>query len=94
MVPSLPFETVARSTVSLVTEGFFENVASGRIQIKKNAEIKNLLVRGGGKFAELNNGQTVPADVVVCGTGWHQSVPFLSQDIMRKVTDAQGNFRL
>ena len=94
LVPSLPFETVARSTVSLVTEGFFENVASGRIKVQKNAEIKNLLVRGGRKFAELSNGQTVPADVVVCGTGWHQRVPFLSQDTMRKVTDEQGNFRL
>lgn len=92
--PQTPFETIARSTVSLVTDGFFENVAAGRIKVMKNAEIRRLLVRADGKFAELNGGETVPADLVVCGTGWNQSVPFLPQDIMARVTDAQGNFRL
>jgi thioredoxin reductase len=92
--PQKPFETIARSTVSLVTDGFFESVADGRIKVMKNDEIRRLLVRPEGKFAELASGETVPADVVVCGTGWLQRVPFLSNDLMKKVTDAQGNFRL
>lgn len=92
--PQTPFETIARSTVSLVTDGFFESVAAGRIKVMKNAEIRHLLARADGKFAELSSGETVPADLVVCGTGWNQSVPFLPQGIMARVTDAQGNFRL
>jgi hypothetical protein len=94
LLPPLPFESIARSTVSLVTDGFFENVAAGRIKVKKNSEICKLLVRPDGKFAELHNGETVHADLVVCGTGWRQQVPFLSADIMKKVTDEKGNFRL
>jgi len=92
--PQTPFETIARSTVSLVTDGFFENVAAGRIKVMKNAQIRRLLARADGKFAELSSNETVPADLVVCGTGWNQSVPFLPQEVMARVTDSQGNFRL
>ena len=92
--PQKPFETIARSTVSLVTEGFYENVAAGRIKVMKNAEIKHLRAGPGGRFAELASGELLPADLVVCGTGWNQTVPFLPPGIMARVTDAQGNFRL
>lgn len=92
--PNKPFETIARSTVSLVTDGFFESVAAGKIKVRKNNEICQLVVRSEGRFALLASGDAVPADVVVCGTGWNQSVPFLAPDIMKKVTDSQGNFRL
>lgn len=92
--PQKPFETIARSTVSLVTDGFYENVAKGKIKVIKEAEIRRLGNGPQGRFAELNTGSVIPADMVVCGTGWHQKVPFLSQDVMSKVTDAQGNFRL
>jgi len=92
--PQKPFETIARSTVSLVTDGFYENVAKGRIQVKKGAEIRRLLVNEQGRFAELSTGETVPGDLVVCGTGWNQSVPFLPKAMVARLTDAQGNFRL
>lgn len=92
--PEKPFETIARSTVSLVTDGFYESVAAGRIQVSKNTEIRQLQTTPQGRFALLSNGQTVPADVVVCGTGWNQSVPFLPASLMSRVTDDQGNFRL
>lgn len=92
--PQKPFETIARSTVSLVTDGFYESVAAGKIKVRKNNEIVQLLVRPQGKFALLASGETIPADVVVCGTGWHQRVPFLAPPIMKTITDAQGNFRL
>ena len=92
--PPTPFETIARSTVSLVTDGFFENVATGRIKVIKNAEISQLGVDAGGTYAKLTTGQTLPANLVVCGTGWHQTVPFLPKTVMTQVTDADGNFRL
>lgn len=94
LLPEKPFETIARSTVSLVTDGFFENVAKGRISVMKNAAIDRFETRAEGKFAVLSNGQTVPADIVVCGTGWNQSVPFLPANITKRLTDEEGNFRL
>jgi dimethylaniline monooxygenase (N-oxide forming) len=92
--PGVPFETIARSTVSLVTEGFYENVAAGKIEVEKNASITRLFTQNGQRFAQLSNGKRRPADIVVCGTGWHQTVPFLGHDVMAHVTDAKGNFQL
>jgi dimethylaniline monooxygenase (N-oxide forming) len=94
LVPPRPFETIARSTVSLTTQGFYENVAAGKIKVKKETEIKKLEVRPNGKFAVLSTGESIPADLIVCGTGWNQNVPFLSPDYSKKFLDSRGNFRL
>lgn len=88
--PGTKLETIARSTVSLVTDGFYEKIAAGTLAIKKGAEIAALAPG----HATLSNGETVPADIVLCGTGWHQRVPFLGPAVMARVTDARGNFRL
>jgi hypothetical protein len=94
LLPALPFESISRSTVSLVTEGFFESVGAGRIRVCRDAVIRRLHAGPEGRFAELSTGERLPADMVVCGTGWHQRVPFLSDEVMSSVTDANGNFRL
>lgn len=88
--PKKPLETIARSTVSLSTDGFYEAVADGNISIQKNTEI--IALRPGE--AELANGETLPADMIVAGTGWHQRVPFFKPELSAKVTDTEGNFRL
>jgi cation diffusion facilitator CzcD-associated flavoprotein CzcO len=88
--PGNSLETIARSTVSLVSDGFYEKIHAGRIAVRKHTTIARLEP---GK-AVLSDGSVVPADVVVCGTGWQQRVPFLSPDVLARVTDAQGNFRL
>ena len=88
--PGKPLETIARSTVSLVSDGFYEGIQGGRIGMRARATIARLTPG----HAELSTGETVPADIVVCGTGWHQRVPFLDEATRAKVTDAQGNFRL
>lgn len=87
--PAGGLETIARSTVSLVTDGFYEGVADGTIGFS-TGEIVELTA---GR-AWLSDGSTVPADVIVCGTGWHQRCDFLADDILARVTDARGNFRL
>ncbi len=94
LLPELPFESIARSTVSLVTEGFYESVAAGRIKVARNASVQRLWVQDGQRWAKLSTGETVRADLVICGTGWHQSVPFLSPEVMRSITDENGNFLL
>ncbi|EJE50771.1 putative flavoprotein involved in K+ transport [Acidovorax sp. CF316] len=88
--PGTPLETIARSTVSLVTDGFYEKVAAGTLGVRKGVSIRALQP---GQ-AVLSNGETVPADLVVCGTGWQQQVPFFDSSVLQRVTDARGNFRL
>jgi dimethylaniline monooxygenase (N-oxide forming) len=88
--PNKPLETIARSTVSLVSDGFYEAIDRGDILMHKHTEIVELMA---GK-ARLSSGEVVPADIIVCGTGWHQRCTFLDQDVLSKVTDEEGNFRL
>jgi cation diffusion facilitator CzcD-associated flavoprotein CzcO len=88
--PGKPLETIARSTVSLVTDGFYEKIRSGALSIKAGAQIDRL----SAGFAVLSSGEIVKADVIVCGTGWDQQIPFFESDIVSKVTDARGVFRL
>lgn len=88
--PGVPLETIARSTVSLVTDGFYQKVADGSLGFARGAQIAEL--RPGE--ARLSDGEVLPADIVVCGTGWHQRVDFLPDDVRAKVTDPAGNFRL
>lgn len=87
--PQGKLETIARSTVSLVTDRFYEKVASGEIAFHKG-EIASLAPG----TATLDDGRTVPADVIVCGTGWHQRCGFLTPEVLAQVTDKRGNFRL
>lgn len=94
LVPNQPFETVARSTVSLVTDGFYQSVASGKIKVKKNDAIVRIILSEQQAIASLSSGDRLPVDAIICGTGWTQSVPFFSQALNERITDAQGNFRL
>lgn len=92
--PEQPLESIARSTVSLVTDGFFESVGQGLIKVAKKNSIESLVVENGMRYAVLTDGRHMPADIIVCGTGWHQHVPFLSDEVMQHVTDQRGNFVL
>lgn len=92
--PKGSFERIARSTVSLVTDGFFDMVDDGRIHVARDARIDRLEVVDGQRSAVLSNGQTLPADIVICGTGWHQEIPFFTPDMQARILDERGNFRL
>lgn len=93
--PDGQFERIARSTVSLVTEGFFEAVRDGRMSVKREAHIARLEVdETGQRFAVLSTGERLPADLIVCGTGWTQEVPFLDKTTTDRLFDARGNFLL
>jgi len=94
VVPRGSFERIARSTVSLVTDGFFGLVENGRLAIQRDTAIAELVVDGGRRWAVLSNGRRIPADIVICGTGWRQEVPFLDPAVQARIQDARGNFRL
>lgn len=94
LVPDGPLERIARSTTSLATDALYQGAADSRITIRRNTQIARLSTQDNCPAAELSDGTVLPADVVVCGTGWQQTVPFLSQELQDRITDEDGNFAL
>ncbi|RKN47746.1 flavin-containing monooxygenase [Micromonospora endolithica] len=94
LVPDGSFEDIARSTVSLATEGFFERVADGRITVHRDQVIGELLVDAGRPAARLTDGTVLAADLVICGTGFRQRVPFFDETLHARLEDGAGNFAL
>lgn len=88
--PHTGLDTIVRSTVSLASDGFFEKVKSGALVVERDASI----IRMEPGFVHLSNGKTLPADIVICGTGFYQRIPFFADSLHAKVTDERGNFRL
>jgi Flavin-binding monooxygenase-like len=94
LVPPGQMEDIVRGAIGLATEGFFEGVAAGRIAVHPNRTIARLLADGGEPAAELDDGTRLPADLIVCATGFTQGVPFLPADVAAQVRDERGNFML
>jgi flavin-binding monooxygenase-like protein len=94
LVPAGHMEDIVRGAIGLATEGFFEGVADGSIIVHRDRTIARLLAQEGRPFAELSDGTTLPADLVVCATGFTQGVPFLGEDVRRRLLDERGNFML
>lgn len=97
--PGGTFKDIARSTVSLATEGFFEGVTDGRIVVHRDAEISRFVEKDGRPWAELVNGElvngeVVRADVVIAATGWTQELPFLPDEVVERLVDERGDFLL
>ncbi len=87
--PRTPLETIARSTVSLVSDGFYQKIEAGALTLLED-EIATLEP---GRI-RLKSGAAIPVDIILCGTGWQQRAAFLPDAILSRVTDRQGNFRL
>jgi hypothetical protein len=94
LVPGGHMEDIVRGAIGLATEGFFEGVADGRITVHRDRTIARLLADEGRPYAELSDGTRLPADVVVCATGFTQGVPFLPLDVQERLLDERGNFML
>lgn len=94
LVPEGTFADIARSTVSLATEGFFEGAVAGDIVVKRDTEIRRFVDRDGQPHAELANGEVIPADVVIAATGWSQDISFFPDAVKRKLWDENGDYLL
>jgi cation diffusion facilitator CzcD-associated flavoprotein CzcO len=94
LVPPGQMEDIVRGAIGLATEGFFEGVEAGRIAVHPNRTIARLLAGDGKPAAELDDGTRLPADLIVCATGFTQGVPFLPADVIERVLDDRGNFML
>ena len=94
LVPEGSFDRIARSTVSLATDELYEQVERGTTEVARECEIVRLGEQEGRPTAWLSDGRVVPADLVICGTGFKQVVPFFSQALQAQLTDERGNFML
>ncbi|WWC73886.1 uncharacterized protein I206_107858 [Kwoniella pini CBS 10737] len=91
LVPKKPFDTIARSSISLATPGLVSALSSGRVQVESYASILSL----SNSKALLSNGKEIPADVIICGTGWTHHVPaFLPVEYSQKLLDENGDWIL
>ncbi len=75
--------------LSVESDGFFQKVREGKIKAIPG-EIHSYH-RGG---LLLSGGERLEADTVVYGTGFSQTLPFLSKEIRKRFTDADGNYLL
>jgi cation diffusion facilitator CzcD-associated flavoprotein CzcO len=94
LAPRGTMEDIVKGAIGLATEGFFEGVEAGTIVVHRDTAIARLLARDGRPHAELADGTVLPADLVVCATGFTQDVPFLDPDVRARVLDERGNFLL
>jgi hypothetical protein len=94
LVPEGHMEDIVRGAIGLATEGFFEGVSDGGITVRRDRTIARLYASEGRPFAELSDGTSLPADLVVCAIGFTQGVPFLPADVSQRLLDERGNFML
>jgi dimethylaniline monooxygenase (N-oxide forming) len=88
MVPEYQIDQLECS-VSVAPPGFFKNIRAAKIQPIKTSIAR--FIPGG---VELANGQQVSADVVIFGTGFTQSIPFLAEKYRRMLINEEGIFQL
>ncbi|MFJ4783843.1 flavin-containing monooxygenase [Streptomyces sp. NPDC088794] len=94
LVPGGAMEDIVRGAIGLATEGFFEAVTAGDITVHRDRTIEQLLDVDGKPAARLSDGTVLPADLIVCATGFTQGVPFLPEGVREQLLDERGNFML
>jgi cation diffusion facilitator CzcD-associated flavoprotein CzcO len=94
LVPPGAMEDIVKGAIGLSTEGFYEGVADGSIVVHRDTTIARLLVKDGEPHAELSDGTVLPADLVVCATGFTQGVPFFDPEVRDRLLDERSNFML
>ena len=85
MIPTHRIEDQISCSLGVAPEGFYDKVHSGAINAKRT-EIAGFE----GKTIVLANGETVIADVLVCGTGFRQEIPFLEKRYQDLVKNGRG----
>ncbi|MBO9152231.1 flavin-containing monooxygenase [Chitinophaga sp. GCM10012297] len=89
MVPQHRIEDQISCSLGVAPEGFYEKVRSGAIRARQT-EISHFE----GEKVFLQNGTVITPEVVVCGTGFTQSMPFLEEPYKSKIVGEDGGFRL
>ncbi|WRT69903.1 uncharacterized protein IL334_006894 [Kwoniella shivajii] len=89
--PHKPFETIARSSISLASAGFVDAMSKGDIKVEREVTVESLSPRN----VTLSSGKELSADVIICGTGWKQNIPsFISAQLADTLKDKNGDWLL
>jgi cation diffusion facilitator CzcD-associated flavoprotein CzcO len=94
LVPRGAMEDIIKGAIGLASEGFFEGVEAGRIVVHRDMTVVRLFADEGRPMAELADGTRLPADLVICSTGFRQGVPFLDDEVQGRLFDERSNFML
>ncbi|SDC40568.1 flavin-containing monooxygenase [Niabella drilacis] len=89
MIPEHRIEEQISCSLGIAPEGFYEKVRSRRINAI-HSEIECFTTDG----IVLKNGARIQPDLVVMGTGYRQSLPFLNEKYLQLISDERGQFRL
>lgn len=89
LLPDKPFESIANCSIGLTSDGFYEGVASGDIQLEQG-EIDRFIPDG----VVLKSGRHIVADQVIFATGFRQTVPFFDEAISNRIRNQKGWFQL
>ncbi|MGA8247757.1 MAG: NAD(P)/FAD-dependent oxidoreductase [Nocardioides sp.] len=94
LLPPGAMEDIVKGAIGLATEGFFEGVRAESITVHPNTVIQRLLEKDGSPYAELVDGSLLPADLIVCSTGFTPGAAFLPEDVQAEIFDDRANFVL
>jgi cation diffusion facilitator CzcD-associated flavoprotein CzcO len=89
LVPEKPIEEMMTCTLSVATRGFYKYVLQDKIHAKKSQTIQ--FINNGIK---LENGEEISTDIVILGTGFRQTIPFLEESYQKHIVDQNGVFHL
>lgn len=89
MLPSHPIETQISCSLGIAPEGFYDKVLSKKINAQQD-EINYFTSTG----IELKKGAHVKTDLVVFGTGFKQSLPFIPRELQAILRNEEGQFQL
>ena len=85
LVPDRPVYLDLFTNLYVAPPAFFGLIGDGTIG-SRHAEIEAFEVNG----VRLTTGESLPADIVVCATGWRHDYSFLPGELLTKVYDADG----
>jgi dimethylaniline monooxygenase (N-oxide forming) len=91
LMPRTRIEDDINCAIPIVTPGFYDMVAAGRIKAIQGSfscyKRGEIVLTGGG-------GVSVPADIAVLATGWKLGVPFLPPECQAQLVEPDGQYRL
>lgn len=89
LIPDVSITDMLHGELSVESDGFYKKVVEKKITTVRG-EIKSY----SPKRINLSNGGNLEVDVVVYGTGFKQTLKFLSEEMIKKFTDEKGDYLL
>ncbi|MBC7936682.1 MAG: NAD(P)-binding domain-containing protein [Rhizobacter sp.] len=89
LVPTSTIKEQAFGEITLETPLFFEKISSGIIATKQGE-----IIAFNGRQVIFSNGEQMESDMIVFAAGFKQTIPFLSDALVEKFTDSDGNYIL